>query len=536
MNSMQKRFAFATAFGFLMLSGASMNAVAAAAAPHANQTSNQTSTQAWAPQTFAHPGVNITSTQLEFVRTKVQQGAAPWKAAYDDMVGDPLASLSRVPAPRPVVNCGQSSNPNNGCTDERQDAIAAYTDALAWAINGDERYAQKSIQIMDAWSSTITSHTGLNTGIQTAWSAASWVKAAELIKYQYHNWPNADRFASMLRSVYLPVVVNGDDRTSNWDLTEAEASMGISVFTNDGVTFDKAVDQYLARVPAFVYLESDGPTPHRSPDGGFNWETANRYITGMTQETCRDFVHTGYSIASMSHIAETALMQNVDLYPQVGERLRQALGWQSTQELRAAPEPANLCGRGPLLRGLGPVTETGFNALHTRQGIAMANTQALTERSRPSGTNYLFVAWETLTNANNPMMPNTQLPTGPITGLGGKCVDIAAANSTNNTAVQMYDCNGTDAQQWTVGGDGTLRALGKCMDVTSAGTADGTKVQLYDCNGSTAQVWQRGNGDTLVNAASGKCLDVTEMSTANNARLQIWSCTGTANQQFRLPV
>lgn len=125
--------------------------------------------------------------------------------------------------------------------------------------------------------------------------------------------------------------------------------------------------------------------------------------------------------------------------------------------------------------------------------------------------------------------------TGQVTGLGGKCVDVAGANSANGTAVQMYDCNGTAAQQWTVGSDGTLRALGKCMDITAAGTANGTKVQLYDCNGTGAQVWQRGSGDSLVNPVSGKCLDVTDKSTANGARLQIWSCTGATNQQFGLP-
>ncbi|MDX2851489.1 ricin-type beta-trefoil lectin domain protein [Streptomyces sp. PA03-3a] len=125
--------------------------------------------------------------------------------------------------------------------------------------------------------------------------------------------------------------------------------------------------------------------------------------------------------------------------------------------------------------------------------------------------------------------------TGQITGLGGKCVDVAAASSANGTAVQMYDCNGTTAQQWTVGTDGTVRALGKCMDLTAAGTANGTKVQLYDCNGTGAQVWQPGTGDTLVNPASGKCLDVTDKSTANGARLQIWTCAGGTNQQFHLP-
>jgi beta-glucanase (GH16 family) len=124
--------------------------------------------------------------------------------------------------------------------------------------------------------------------------------------------------------------------------------------------------------------------------------------------------------------------------------------------------------------------------------------------------------------------------TGQITGYGNKCVDVAGANTANGTAVQLYDCNGTNAQQWTVGTDGTIRALGKCMDVTAAGTANGTQIQLYDCNGTGAQQWQR-NGLELVNPASGRCLDATGPSSANGTRLQIWDCANTANQQWNLP-
>ena len=125
--------------------------------------------------------------------------------------------------------------------------------------------------------------------------------------------------------------------------------------------------------------------------------------------------------------------------------------------------------------------------------------------------------------------------TGAITGYGGKCVDVASASSANGTAVQLYDCNGTAAQSWTVGTDGTLRALGKCMDVAAAGTANGTQIQLYDCNGTGAQQWSRGSGGSLVNSGSGRCLDATGPSSANGTRLQIWDCTGAANQQWTLP-
>ncbi|GGM09271.1 ricin-type beta-trefoil lectin domain protein [Dactylosporangium sucinum] len=122
---------------------------------------------------------------------------------------------------------------------------------------------------------------------------------------------------------------------------------------------------------------------------------------------------------------------------------------------------------------------------------------------------------------------------GAITGYGGKCVDVAAASSANGTQVQLYTCNGTAAQQWTVGDDGTIRALGKCLDVAAASSANGTKVQIYDCNGTAAQSWSRNSDGTL--RALGKCLDATGPSSADGTPLQIWDCFASANQQWTLP-
>ncbi|TDO52222.1 beta-glucanase (GH16 family) [Kribbella sp. VKM Ac-2527] len=120
----------------------------------------------------------------------------------------------------------------------------------------------------------------------------------------------------------------------------------------------------------------------------------------------------------------------------------------------------------------------------------------------------------------------------PITGLAGKCVDVAGANSADGTTVQLYECNGTVAQQWTRPGDGTIRALGKCLDVANAGTADGTRVQLVSCNGNAAQQWVYTSGRDLVNPQANKCLDVTGNNSANATPLQIWTCTGGANQKW----
>ncbi|KAA2254484.1 glycosyl hydrolase [Solihabitans fulvus] len=125
--------------------------------------------------------------------------------------------------------------------------------------------------------------------------------------------------------------------------------------------------------------------------------------------------------------------------------------------------------------------------------------------------------------------------TGPIVGIAGLCVDVANASTANGTSVQTYTCNGSAAQTWTVGADGTLRALGKCMDVNGGGVLNGTKVQLYDCNGTGAQVWQPQPNGALRNPQSGRCLDVPAANTTPGSQLQLYDCNGTNAQTWRLP-
>jgi hypothetical protein len=126
--------------------------------------------------------------------------------------------------------------------------------------------------------------------------------------------------------------------------------------------------------------------------------------------------------------------------------------------------------------------------------------------------------------------------TGQITGYGGLCIDDRSASTANFNPVQVYTCNATAAQQWTVVQAGsTLHVLGKCMDINGGGTADGTAVDLYDCNSTAAQVFVPQSNGSLYNPQSGKCLDDTGWSTTPGTQLQIWDCTGNANQQWSLP-
>ncbi|WP_037841047.1 lectin [Streptomyces sp. NRRL F-5126] len=124
---------------------------------------------------------------------------------------------------------------------------------------------------------------------------------------------------------------------------------------------------------------------------------------------------------------------------------------------------------------------------------------------------------------------------GAVKSAGGQCVDDANSSTSNGSAIQIWGCDNTAAQDWVIATDGTLRTLGKCLDVSDSGTTSGTKVQLYGCNGSGAQQWKPGANGSLVNPESGLCLDDPSGSTTEGTRLQIYTCNGSGAQNWTLP-
>ncbi|MHB9847624.1 alginate lyase family protein [Streptomyces krungchingensis] len=374
-------------------------------------TRSSTAGKATAGSAFEHPGVLVSKAQLDFVRGKVRAGAEPWKSAYQAMLRSKYASLSWTPRPRATVECGPGSNPNHGCSDERDDALAAYTHALIWNLTGDSRHAAESVKIMDAWSAVVREHTNHNAPLQTGWSGSSFARAGELTKHTYTGWPGARqaRFAAMLRTVYLPVVIKGrPDANGNWELIMMDAATGISVFLDDRASFDKAVAIWRKRVPAYIYLKSDGPLPRTASGSSKDtreeltgyWQGQSRFVDGLAQETCRDFGHTGWGFAAAAHVAETARIQGLDLYSEVESRMTKALEFHAAYEL-GATVPSWLC-RGSVHRGIGAVLEIAYHHYAGRRGNSLPKTKQLIEtRQRPSGANY-FLAWETLTHAGNP--------------------------------------------------------------------------------------------------------------------------------------
>ena len=129
---------------------------------------------------------------------------------------------------------------------------------------------------------------------------------------------------------------------------------------------------------------------------------------------------------------------------------------------------------------------------------------------------------------------NPSPATGPITGYESMCLDDRSASTADYNPIQVYTCNGTSAQQWTLESNDSLEVLGKCLDVDAAGTANGTLVDLYDCNGTGAQTWEPQSNGELLNPSSGKCLDDTGYG-GSGTQVQIWTCADTSNQEWSVP-
>lgn len=361
---------------------------------------------------FNHPGVLVGKAQLDTVRKNATAGREPWLAAYLAMRDSEYGSYKYRARPYGTVSCPAGNKAGRGCTEEREDAVAAYTQALLFGITGKRQHAVKAREILDAWSARLTRHTGDNAGLQAGWTGTTWARAAELVRHTPGaGWPEdrVRRFEEMLRAAHLPHLTKRvPDHNGNWDLVMTDGAISVAVFLDDHKTFNHALRRFRERVPAYFYLEKDGRLPLTPAGSSIDtpqrltayWFRQSTYKDGVTQETCRNFAHVGYSLAATAHIAETAWHQGVDLYKDAEDRLRAALTLHARHQL-GEPAPAWLCG-GEVERNMGPHLEVLLNHLENRRGASLPAAHRLALTMRPAGTDDLFTAWETLTHADNP--------------------------------------------------------------------------------------------------------------------------------------
>ncbi|TFK23371.1 carbohydrate-binding module family 13 protein, partial [Coprinopsis marcescibilis] len=115
-----------------------------------------------------------------------------------------------------------------------------------------------------------------------------------------------------------------------------------------------------------------------------------------------------------------------------------------------------------------------------------------------------------------------------------KCLDVQGAKFENGTPVDVFDCNGTPAQNWIINpGNTKVQVAGQnfCLDAGDW-PGDGTKMKIWQCYDNVpAQSWFYTDDKRISLTNRGQCLDLTNGDTCSGNIMQIWGCSyNNANQ------
>ncbi|WP_439694766.1 alginate lyase family protein [Mucilaginibacter sp. AW1-7] len=326
-------------------------------------------------QSFIHPGLLQNAQDIARMKAAILAKQEP---VYSGFLVFQAHSQSQntYHMQGPMEMVGRNPTVGQGIYDA--DANAAYQNALIWALTGTQLYADKAIEIVNAWSSTLKSITGRDAVLMAGLGPFKMVNAAEILRYTHSGWSAADieRTESHFREVIYPVIKDfAPFANGNWDSAAMKTMMAIGVFCNDRPIFERALHYYI----------------NGAGDGSLLNYIINE--TGQCQESGRDQSHTQLGIAHLGDCAEMGWHQGLNLYAYADNRLLKGFEYTAKfnlgQDVPYVPamdmtgkywhQRISVEGRGRLRA----VYEQIYNHYVNRMGLAAPYTQAAAEKIRP---------------------------------------------------------------------------------------------------------------------------------------------------------
>jgi parallel beta-helix repeat protein len=349
-------------------------------------------------QSFIHPGIDQTATDLEYMKKQVLLGEQPWKDAFERLKSN--TDLSFKVIPHAHVMRGPYGKPNIGGDDLSKGANMAYNSALLWYITGEKAYAAKAIEIINAWSPAVWDFDYNDAKLLAGWTGHLLCNAAEILRNTKSDWQKKDQetFKEMLLTVYYPLMrYYYPSANGNWDGTIIHSILAIAVFTDNREMFDNAVNH-------FLYAPINGSI--------FKYI----YPSGQCQESMRDQGHVQLGLGEFAGAARVAYTQGIDLFA-VGDN-RIALGYEYTAQFLTGATPhcyGKISERAKVVRD-----DYEYVYRHyTSKGLDMPYTKAAADSIRPKASRSVLTAFRAplekeTKRIGEPQMSKIAFPTGAL--------------------------------------------------------------------------------------------------------------------------
>lgn len=248
------------------------------------------------------------------MKTKIAANAEPWISGWNKLIANYHAQLTYNPNPVEKLirggNSAEEPSPDN-YSRAMNDVAAAYQLTIRWKITGDTAYADKAVQILNAWASVCKQISGnSNTALAAGIYGYQFAMAGELLR-NYPGWKTEDftKYQDWMLKVFYSV--NNSFLTThwgtcyshywaNWDLCNVASVMAIGILTDKRTLYNQAVHYFQKGfgngniLKAINYIHPDG--------------------LAQLQESGRDQGHATLCIALMGTICEIAWKQGDDFY------------------------------------------------------------------------------------------------------------------------------------------------------------------------------------------------------------------------------
>jgi Alginate lyase len=195
-----------------------------------------------------------------------EDGVEPYASAWDDLGDAADQALDREPDPEEPLDIPDTESPFV------DDGGAAYALALAYAATGEERYADKAVELVMAWVDTTATledtcpdrgGSDCQTSLVVSRAAPSFVFAADLVVPSGRlSSADRERLDAWLVDVILPATSN---RRNNWGDAGVFAQYVIADFVGDAEAAEQALDRWRSLMDL---VADDGHIPEETRRGG----------------------------------------------------------------------------------------------------------------------------------------------------------------------------------------------------------------------------------------------------------------------------